>query len=79
MDSKGCKKSRRRILKNGVPQGSVLALALFNVYNYDLPTNVCKKYVYADDLALANSGTDFKMIDQTLTYFKTTSETGDLS
>jgi len=54
----GSKKSRYRILKNDVPQGLVLAPALFNVYTYDLATTVCRKYVYTDDLALANSGTD---------------------
>jgi len=58
----GSKKSRYRILKNDVPQGLVLAPALFNVYTYDLATTVCKKYVYTDDLALANSGTDWRIL-----------------
>jgi len=39
---------------------------VFNVYTYDLPTTICKKYVYTDDLALANSGSDSKMIETIL-------------
>ena len=45
-------RSRLRRLKNGVPQGSVLAPLLYNVYTYDLPSLVSKKYAYADDLAI---------------------------
>ena len=45
-------KSRLRRLKNGVPQGSVLAPLLFNKYISDLPTTVSRKYAYADDLVI---------------------------
>ena len=44
--------SRLRRLKNGVPQGSVLAPTLFNIYLSDLPPTSSSKYAYADDLAL---------------------------
>ena len=59
----GNKNSRRRTLKNGVPQGSVLAPALFNIYTYNIPVTVSKKYIYADDIALATIANDFKPIE----------------
>ena len=46
------KQSRLRRLENGVPQGSVLAPLLFNIYTYDLPSMISRKFAYADDLAL---------------------------
>ena len=49
------KQSRLRRLKNGVPQGSVLAPLLFNIYTYDLPSMISRKFAYADDLALLHS------------------------
>ena len=50
--------SRLRRLKNGVPQESVLAPFLFNIYTYDLPVTVARKLVYADDLAIMHSAKD---------------------
>ena len=49
------KQSRLRRFKNGVPQGSVLAPLLFNIYTYDLPSMISRKFAYADDLILLHS------------------------
>lgn len=37
---------------NGLPQGSVLALTLFNLYIHDLPDTKGLKFQYADDTAI---------------------------
>ena len=60
------KQSRLRRLKNGVPQGSVLAPLLFNIYTYDLPSMISKKLAYADDLALLHSSGNWKDLEGTL-------------
>ena len=52
----GADRSKQRFLKNGVPQGSVLAPLLFNLHTSDLPKTQSKKYIYADDIALMISG-----------------------
>ena len=52
------KPSKFRRLKNGVPQRSVLAPLLFNIYIYDLPSITSKKYAYADDLTILHSSGD---------------------
>ena len=58
--------SRLRRLKNGVPQGSVLAPLLYNIYTYDLPATVSRKYAYADDLALLHTAGDWQALEGTL-------------
>ena len=58
--------SRLRRLKNGVPQGSVLAPTLFNIYLSDLPPTTSSKYAYADDLALLYSGRSWTTVENTL-------------
>ena len=63
----GDKKSRLRRLRNGLPQGSVLAPILFNIYTADLPTTRSKKYVYADDICMATSAKTLDELSYTLT------------
>ena len=60
------KQRRLRRLKNGVPQGSVLAPLLFNTYTYDLPSMISRKFAYADDLALLHSFRNWKDLEGTL-------------
>jgi len=49
------KRSSLRRLKNRVPRGSVLAPLLFNIYTFDLPITISRKYAYADDLAIIHA------------------------
>jgi len=60
------KRSRLRPLKNGIPQGSVLALLLFNIYISDLPTTISRKYAYADDLAITHADGDGQTVEGVL-------------
>ena len=57
------KQSRLRRLKNSVPQGSVLAPLLFNIYTYDLSSMISRKFAYADDLALLHSSGNWKDLE----------------
>ena len=59
--------SRLRRIKNGVPQGSVLAPMLFNIYIHDIPDTLSKKYGYADDLAILTSDKRWSTIESRLT------------
>ena len=69
------KQRRLRRLKNGVPQGSVLAPLLFNIYVYDLLSTVSRRYAYADDLALLYSSDDWKDLEGVLSQDMTTIST----
>ena len=59
--------SRKKWLKNGVPQGSVLAPTLFNIFTADIPATNSKKYLYADDTALAFAHSSKETIEKVLT------------
>lgn len=58
--------SKFKTLNNGLPQGSVLAPILFNLYLSDIPNTSSEKFIYADDIALAFPHSDFEIIEKTL-------------
>ena len=66
------KPSRLRRLRNGVPQGSVLAPLLFNIYTYHIPSITSKKFAYADDLAILYTSGEWKELERTLSQDMTT-------
>ena len=55
----GGKKLRCRTLLNGVPQDSVTAPLIFNLYTHDIPQTTSKKYIYPGDTALKTCHNDF--------------------
>lgn len=62
----GTKISKQKKLNNGLPQGSVLAPVFFNLYTSDLPITQSRKFIYADDLALATQQRTLTKSEQTL-------------
>ena len=60
------KRSRLLRLKNGIPQGSVLAPVPFSIYIPDLPTTISRKNAYADDLVIMHVFGDWKAVEGVL-------------
>ena len=59
------KQSKLRRLKNSVPQESILTPFLFNTYTYNLLSTICRKFSYAEDLALLHSFVNRKDLEGT--------------
>ena len=57
-----CKQQNRLRRFSGIGLGSLL----FNIYTYDLPSMISRKFAYTDDLALLHSSGNWKDLERTL-------------
>ena len=58
-------RSRWRIQKNSLPQGSVLSPTLFNIYTNDQPIlDGTRSFIYADDLCVTAQYPSFQEVEQ---------------
>ncbi|KAL4143087.1 hypothetical protein QTP88_005458 [Uroleucon formosanum] len=56
----------RWLMNDRLPQGSVLAPILFNLYISDLPNTISRKFIYADDITLAVQNNKFEVTEKVL-------------
>ncbi|KAF0749652.1 Uncharacterized protein FWK35_00024378 [Aphis craccivora] len=62
----GCKGSKWRTANNDLPQASVLAPTLFNLYLHDIPKTKGLVFQYADDIAIVHQSRELKYGSNTL-------------
>lgn len=58
--------SQKKILQNGLPQGSVLSPTLFIVYATNIKEINSRKLIYAGDIGIVAKGKSFEQLEETL-------------